>query len=437
MFNYLNRGGLAIAAALLMASASWASAQESPDTLLIPTRAVVVTGNHRAPGTPEMIGVYYSTEDTYFSDPGAPRFLFLDREGKIAMGVGGQIYGTLQYDMNGSIDDGSNFTTYDIHVPNNPAYRQAFHGDASHSSLFLKMVGKTSRFGYFTAYLQTNFTGGGTDAYGLKLKQAYLSLGNVTVGLTNTLFADPAAGPPTIDTEGPAGQVSVKNVILKYNPRFRNGFSLGVSVEMPKVDETGIAGRCEQISQRVPDIPAYVQYAWNGGASHIRLSALLRTMSYRDLMRGENRFQTGWGLQLSGMAKVPYTGFKAYYQAAYGAGYAHYLNDLSCGAYDLVYAGGHNGRMEAPHMLGLVGGLQYNFSSKCFMSASYSYSRLYDCGHLGGDTYKYANYVVTNLFYDILPDLRTGVEYLWGQRRNYDGERGHANRLMALVQFSF
>ena len=408
-----------------------------PDTLYIPTRARILTGNAKSPNLPELIEVYYNTEDTYFNDPKAPRFLFLDREGKLALGIGGQIYGTLQYDINGSIDDGSNFTTYDINVPNNPAMRQAFTGDASHSSLFLKMVGKTDRFGYFTAYIQTGFTGGSPGSYGLKLKQAYLSLSALTVGLTNSVFTDPAAGPPTIDTQGPCGQVSVKNVLMKYNPKFRNGLSAAISLEVPKVEETGFAGASEQIKQRVPDIPAYIQYAWDGGGSHIRLSGLLRTLSYRNLLTAENRFQTGWGVQLSGVSNIPGTTLTAYWQGAYGAGYAHYMNDHSCGDFDLIYSAGNHGRMEAPHMLGLVGGLSYQVTPKVICSANYSYSRLYDAGHLGGDTYKHANYVAANVFYNPFDDLRFGVEYLWGQRHNYDGESGHANRVMALVQLSF
>lgn len=420
-----------------LALTSYAAEPEPNDTVYIPLSAKIVTGNHNTPSAHEMIGVFYDTSESYFNDPGAPRFLFLDKQGKVALGIGGQIYGTLQYDFDGSIDDGSNFTTYDIPVPNDPARRQAFSGDASHSSIFFKLIGRTSRFGFYQAYVQTNFTGGGVGSYNLKLKQAYLKLGYVTVGLTNSVFSDPDAAPPTIDTQGPAGQVAAKNVILKYAPKFKNGLSLGVSVEVPKVSYDESAGFTEKIAQRVPDIPAYVQYSWDGGTSHVRLSGLLRTMSYRDLQSQKNRFATGWAVQLSGVSSIASTPLTAFWQAAYGAGYANYLNDLSCGSFDLIAAQGNSGRMEAPNMMGLVAGLQYQFSPKFLASCSYSYSRIYDAAHLGDDTYKHAQYLTANLFYNIITDLRCGIEYDWGQRTDYSGTTGHANRLMALIQFQF
>jgi hypothetical protein len=33
--------------------------------------------------------------------------------------------------------------------------------------------------------------------------------------------------------------------------------------------------------------------------------------------------------------------------------------------------------------------------------------------------------------------MSLGVEYLYGERENLSGQRGHANRLNALVQYNF
>ena len=40
--------------------------------------------------------------------------------------------------------------------------------------------------------------------------------------------------------------------------------------------------------------PAYVQYSWASG-SHVRLSGILRELSYRDNVQASNHFATGWG----------------------------------------------------------------------------------------------------------------------------------------------
>ena len=50
------------------------------------------------------------------------------------------------------------------------------------------------------------------------------------------------------------------------------------------------------VTQRIPDIPAYVQYSWDNGSGWLRFSALMRNIQYRDLVNDKNRNVTGWGI---------------------------------------------------------------------------------------------------------------------------------------------
>ena len=193
---------------LIAPAANALQPKEYPDTVMIPERAIVLSGDHTRSGS--LMAILYDSSDLHFSEPSAPRFLFLDRQGKVALGIGGYVKGTLQYDFGGSIDDGASFVTYDIPVPQNPAQRNQFYGNANHSTIFLQLVGKSKHFGYYQMYVQTNFSGDGNSGYGLKLKQAYLSVGYVTAGLANSTFVDGSVGTPTIDDQGPAGEISRK-----------------------------------------------------------------------------------------------------------------------------------------------------------------------------------------------------------------------------------
>lgn len=423
---------LAVAAALILAApcAGAVVVLNPVDTIYVPARSIAVTGTQSR----DLVGIIYSRDNLYFNEPGAPRFLFFDKEGKIAFGIGGSVKGTAHYDFNGAIGEGPDFTTYDIPVPADPANRQALGADLSHSSIYLRLVGRTTRFGYYSAFLQTNFTGDAPGKYGFLLKQAYMTLGPWLGGLTNSTFVDVAAAPPTIEEEGPCGQISVKQIMVRYAPRLDDHWSLGLAVEIPKNTFTTNSHN-ERIAQRVPDIPAYVQYRWGGGNSHVRLSGLVRTMSYRNLLEQKNHFANGWGAQLSGMAElVP--GLTLMYQAAYGAGISSYVNDLGGNGLDLISPDADSGRMTAPHSLGLLGGLQYDWG-KLTVSGSWSLCRLYDQGDMGPTTYKYANYVTANVFYNPLSDFQVGVEYNWGMRKDMDGTSGHANRISVLAQYSF
>ncbi|MDE5686049.1 MAG: hypothetical protein K2I26_05770, partial [Paramuribaculum sp.] len=143
MFRYSFLSVIILLAAFFAIPASALKPREMPDTFLIPERAVIATGSPEQAGA--LVAILYDTHDLHFADPSSPRFLFLDREGKVALGIGGYIKGTAQYDFNGAIDDGASFVTYDIPVPANPAQREQFYGNANHSTLFLQLVGRSSR----------------------------------------------------------------------------------------------------------------------------------------------------------------------------------------------------------------------------------------------------------------------------------------------------
>lgn len=407
-----------------------ADAKVYGDTINIPERAIILTGDPNGAGN-DNIAILYSREGLSFDEPSAPRFLFLDREGKVALGIGGYVKAIGMYDVDGAIND-AGFTTFDIPTPFNPAQRQRFGADVSHSTLFLKLVTRSSKFGRVIVYVQTGFSGG--NGYGLTLKQAYVNVGHLTAGLARSTFADGEAEAPTIDPQGPSGQVTAKNLLFQYKTSTYKGLSGAISLEVPDADYSTVDGSSEGIAQRFPDIPVYVQYAWNDD-SHIRVAGILRELSYRDILTAKNHFVTGWGVHVSGVGDIA-GGLGFFGHFAYGKGIARYINDISGAGYDLVPSQ-TAGELKAPGMMAWTAGLSYNFTKRFFMTANYSQARVYDCSTLGADGYRFGQYATVNAFYNLNSDFRLGAEYAFGRRENYDGAKGHANRFEAMVQYSF
>lgn len=396
----------------------------------IPTRAIIVAGDKSHPDHRNNIALMYSRENLAFEDPAAPRFLFLDKKGEVALGIGGYLKAVGEYDVDGAVDN-NDFYTNMIPVPLNPAQRQRFGATAAHSTIFLKMVTRPTKVGRVIVYMQTNFTG---PSYGLRLKQAYVTVGHVTLGKARSTFADAPAMAPTVDDQGPSGQVTAKNMLVQYMSPSWNGFSFAASAELPDVSFTE-GTQSASISQRFPDIPAYIQYAWDKGSSHIRLSGIMRQLSYRNLATQSNHFVTGYGVQISAITFfTPDFNFFGHY--TYGKGIASYVNDLADLGYDLIPSSAA-GALKAPGVAGWTAGLQYNFSPKLFATASYSRAQLYDASGMGADTYRYAQYIAANVFYNLWGDLRIGAEYLHGTRKNISGISGKANRFEAMLQYSF
>lgn len=395
----------------------------------IPSRVIMLAGDS-AKIDPDVEVVMYDTKDLHFQDPSQPRFLFVDTKGKTALGIGGYIEGIAQYDFNGAIDD-NGFTTFEIPVPRDPSLLNRFGADATHSTIFLRLLSKT-RFGILQGYVQTNFSGN-SGHYGVVVKQAYVKLGGVTVGLTNSTFVDPSSGVPTIDYQGPSGSVGNKNLIFQYKHDFTKHLSAALSIESPDVSFT-TSSMNKEISQRCPDIPAYIQYAWGAESDHIRLSGIYRNLSYRNLQTGKNHSVNGYGVMLSGVA-TPTPLITVYGQVVYGKGISEYINDLSGYGYDLISA--DDGRMIAPEDLGIVGGLQFNLTDKFFVSGSYSLNRVYSDSSLGEDGYRRANYYVANAFYSFMDGFQAGIEYLHGDRFDVSGANNSANRIELMLKYSF
>lgn len=406
---------------------------------LIPSRAVILYGDPSKADS-AVLAVYYSCEYLDFNDPDAPRFMMLDREGKIAFGVGGSLYAIGSYDFKGCVD-APGFAPYDIAVPANPELRQRLAGNLGSSSLTANLAGKMPYFGTFKVYFQLKFNGD-NGKYGARLKQAYAQLGHFTLGLTTSTFVDAVAQAPTIDPQGACGQIDDKQVLFRYTTPSWHGFNAATGVEIPDVSmtqATRMIGGVEtavtkSIPQRVPVIPAYVQYSWKPG-SHVRLAALFRDLCYRDLLSGENRFSAGYGVKASFIFREGM--FQPFGHFSYGKGISSFAADIADNGYDLAPEAGAPGRLHTIPSMTWTGGLYLHFTPNFFVTASASRCQVFDCSNLGGDSYRYGMFYCANAFYNLTDDLRVGIEYLHGKRSNYNGETGTANRLGLLCQFSF
>lgn len=381
----------------------------------------------------EIVSIMKDKQNKRFHDPKAPRFVLTDRKGKFALGLGGYVKATAEYDFGGISKD---VDFYPSLIPNKgKSYvRNQFQMDATTSTIFLKMVGRTKNLGDFVVYTAGNFRGGN---YGFQLQNAYASFLGFTLGYDYGLFMDLSALPATIDFAGPNGQVFYRSTQFRYERSFLKGWKAGIGVEMPVVE--GLTNDRVTISvQRMPNFPAYIQYGWNS-SSHIRAAAIVRSMTYDNLVAQKAESKVGWGTFVSTTFNVGKK-IQAFGQATYGRGIGQYLNDLSNLNVDIVPDPAKSGTMEVLPMMGWYAGLQYTFCPKMFVSTTYSQSRLYsdnDYPATPSDQYRYGQYLVTNLFWNVTPDMQVGAEYLRGWRTDFNGETRHANRMNLAVQYSF
>ena len=379
----------------------------------------------------EIIRIMNESQLPYFHDPQAPRFLLMDKKGKFALGIGGYVRATAEYDFGGLVDN-IDFVTTDI--PSHSKIGNQFQMDASTASIFLKLVGHTDLLGDFIVYTAGNFRGDGKT---LKLRNAYITFRNITVGYTYGGFMDVGAVPTTIDYQGPDGAAFYRAMQIAYSYHGWKNVRLNASIEVPEVNGT-INNGLEIAQQRMPDFTFSAQYNWSHN-SHLRLAGIVRSMTYTNNLSNHPKAITGYGLQLSGNLNLAEK-WRFYGQATYGKGIAQYLNDISTLNVDLVPDPEQEGKMQTLPMMGWYAGVQYNLTPKLFVSSTYSMTRLYSRHGYPADEpsfYRYGQYLAANAIWSVTPNMQVGAEYLRGRRSNFDGSGHHANRVNLLVQYSF
>ena len=386
---------------------------------------------------------YYSTlhenAPHIFNEPDVPRFALLGKEGKFYMGIGANVKGVVDYDLGNPLSNPNNFAPSQIPMHVGPGNHGKFQISAQQSSVYLNVVALPGTKNQLGAYVSINFC---NDNYAPKLNHAYLRYYGILAGYTHSIFSDVSTSPATIDFLGPNGLAAAKHGMIAWEPYFGKNkeWRAGVAIDIPNESYTE-ALHTVNVSQKAPDIPFYIQRSWADGNGRIRLSGIIRNLYYRNETAQRSVDKLGWGVKLSGTMPIV-GGLSAYYQGTYGVGLTNYFQDLGGLGMDLMPNPNNASAMKAVKAWGGFAALQYTFSPRFFCTAIYSQVRTYvdrytDSLSPWGEKYKYGQYILGNLFYNINSIAQLGIEYVYGRRMNYDGTQAHDNRLEAMIMVSF
>lgn len=407
---------------------------------LLDSQAIITPGQGRADAASvksdsvrALINLFYQDQFRNFLDPEVPYFMMMTKNAKLAMGMGGVLKIRGIYDWNGAVGS-QDFTPYYIPIPKDPTQMHKLSGSASKSVIYLTVLGRNTAIGDFKAYIEGGFSG--YNHIDFKLKKAYLTVRDFTAGLAPSTFCDGAAETPVVDGGSNNGRIDRANLLFRYIHQFNKGWTLAASLEFPSNAITDQDPNTKACADYIPDFVAFGQYHWDDGYSHVRLSGLLRTLEYRDLMTQQNHHKLGWGVMLSSSVKV-IPNLSLYGIMVYGAGHASYTGDLGGDNLDLIAHPGNPGELYAPSAFSFDFGLKYYFAKTLYATLGYSQMRTYLKPGAAATDYKLGQSGCANFFWDVTPRLTVGCEYLIGRRVNYDGTSGVSDRFEAMLSLSF
>lgn len=380
---------------------------------------------------------YIDTHRPGFQQVDKPQFIFATRNNRFSFALGGFVQLRAGYDFEG-ISDNLDFVPYDIATVGNYNTRQQLIMDASTSRLFLKGVTHTDALGRIVIFMDADFRGGAPGSYTPRLRSAYVSLLGFTLGRDVTTFCDLAAAPTTVDFQGPNAYNFNFATMIRYEISFaRDHMTFGIAAEMPNVSAT-YNDNFAAMRQRVPDVPAYIQYAWGADrSSHLRLSGVVRNLYLHNLRTGNDTSLLGWGAQFSGTIRTC-RWMRLFMNGVYGEGITPYIQDLTGSGLDFTPNPEDPTRIQTMPMWGWQAAAQINLSPRLFVSGGYSVVNVEKKnGAYAGDEYKQGQYMFGNIFYAVNSRCRLAAEYLYGTREDMNDIRGHANRAQVMLQYNF
>ena len=382
----------------------------------------------------ELINMFYYDQFRHFQDPRAPYFMLMSKTRKYAMGIGGVVRMRGWYDWNGAMPN-AGFIPYNISIPNDPTRDNWYGTTPAGTALFFSVFGRNNTYGQYQLYIEGNFSGYGNR--GFKLKKAYATVNDWTLGYTSSTFEDPAAQPPTLDAQGPNSECGATNMLLRWMHTIKKNWVVALSVETPGSSIASKENFYTGCSDYVPDFAGFIQYQWEH-SSHVRLSGIVRGLKYRDLVSGRNYRVAGWGAHASTVF-TPVSPLTVYGSFIVGKGISSLNNDLQNGANDLLGDPTREGRMFSPLSLGWYWALRYHFRPNLFSTVIFGEERFLPQHEPVYEnlTYKYGLYGTANVIWDITPRCEVGLEYNIGKRQDVDLQHRWVNRVCFMAQFSF
>ena len=307
-----------------------------------------------------------------------------------------------------------------------------------------------------TFKIEFDFYGVGDDAgqTTIRLRHAYGSWGPILAGQTNSLFMDGDTFPNTIDYWGPNGMVFLRNPQVRFT--YKAGASeFAIAVEKPgnDIDPGNIREVAPELggnikgTEKLPDLTA--NFRFTGDWGHVQLAGILRKVGYETIGTPDNRpknSKMGWGV--NGSANVKTWGKDVLHvSAVYGEGIASYMNDGGTDLGPKLVAGVSQPIVGAPPagslrgdvvpLLGLMAYYDHYWTDQFSSSIGWSMVDVDNTSFQSGTAFNRAQYASANLLWAPDPRILMGGELLWGQLKDFSGNKGDDLRVQISFKYSF
>ena len=264
-----------------------------------------------------------------------------------------------------------------------------------------------------------------SNSYSPRIRHAFVSFDNWTVGQTWSTFQNPGALPENLDFVGAAeGTPFVRQTQVRYT---NGGFQFSLENPETTVTPNGGGARIVSGSGMVPDFVARYNFKTEGGAK-FTVAGLARQLN---IEKGDIDSQTmGYGVSFTGVIPVGDDDIKLSATAGDGMGRYMALNYANAGVLDA------DGDIQTISSYGGFASYRHWWNDKWRSSFTLSgFKADNDVALTGGavNEESYSGYV--NLLYSPVKPITVGVEYMYAENKKQNGDKGELNRVMFSLKY--
>lgn len=368
----------------------------------------------------------------------------------LAVSSGAQA-GDTEFKFGGYVKADVMFSDYSNGAPDSGNLSRQFYvpgtiyGDASNGNEVVDFQVRETRFNFktstdldghkLTGFIELDFmthTDGNervSNSYSPRIRQAFVSFDNWTVGQTWTTFQNPGALPENLDFVGAAeGTPFVRQTMVRYT---NGGFQF--AIENPETTVNSYAGssgsssRITSGSGMVPDFVARYNFKTEGGAK-FTVAGLARQLNVE--IDNLDTQEMGYGVSFTGVIPVGDDDIKLSATAGDGLGRYMALNYANAGVLDA------NGEIETISSYGGFASYRHWWTDQWRSSFTLSGFKADNNEALtGGGVNKESYSAYVNLLYSPVKPMTVGVEYMYAENTKQNGDNGELNRVIFSVKY--
>ncbi|WP_413483833.1 DcaP family trimeric outer membrane transporter [Shewanella baltica] len=269
-----------------------------------------------------------------------------------------------------------------------------------------------------------------SNSYSPRIRHAFVSYDNWTVGQTWTTFQNAAALPENLDFVGAAdGTPFARQTLLRYT---QGNFQFAIENPETTVTPNQGGGRITSGSGVVPDVIARYNLKTDGGAA-FSFAGIARQLNLETKV-GATQIDSsalGYGASVAGIIPVGKDDLR--FTATYGEGLGRYmaLNYINAGVLDA------NGDIESIRTFGGFVSYRHWWNEQWRSSVTLSGMQAdNDVALTGSGVNKdaYSGYI--NLLYSPSKPLTFGVEYMYAKNSKENGDDGDLSRIMFSAKYA-